>query len=61
MDQVKQDRKLTKEEREELESIAAKYKAGIVTEEEMRRAFELEGYDEQWAAYLARIKGFPKE
>jgi hypothetical protein len=32
-----------------------------VTEEEMRRAFELEGYDEKWAAYLARIKGFPKE
>lgn len=58
---MKMDREPTPEERAELERIAAKYEAGTVTEEELKRAFLIEGYTEEWAAYLAKAGGFLRE
>jgi hypothetical protein len=57
---MRTERELTDEERAELDAIAEKYKAGTATEEDMYRAFILQGCDEEWALRLAR-HGFSLE
>lgn len=56
-----QKRDLSEAEAAELEMLVDTAKQRPLTHEESLRGYLLQGYDETWAEYLAKIGGFPTE